>query len=184
MNETIKKIDIKKIISSFYWLLILLVLVDQLTKVIFLQLEASAGPNFHVTIIDNFFYFTYHRNTGAAWSILQDFPWLLALISALAAAAMLTYRIHQRKKMNAIYKAAWAVVIAGTLGNFIDRAFYRLLTGEAGVVDFIHFQFGNYHFPIFNVADMCLVIGLIGLMILSFFEDRAKPKKVETLKDE
>ncbi|HKL84541.1 MAG TPA: signal peptidase II [Bacilli bacterium] len=179
-NNLLKRINWRAIIFSFYWLLVILLVIDQATKALFLHLEATQGPRYQLTIIENFFYFTYHRNTGAAWSILADYPWLLALISLLAASAMLTYRIMKRKVMTHIYKAAWAVVIAGTLGNFIDRAFYTLLTGRAGVVDFLHFQFGDYHFPIFNVADMCLVVGLIGLSILTFIDDGKEKKKAET----
>lgn len=186
-NKLLAKINWRAVLLSFYWLLVIMLVLDQATKAIFLNLEATSGPNFAVTIIDNFFYFTYHRNTGAAWSILRDYPWLLTIISFLAATAMFTYRIIKRKQLTNLNKAAWAIVIAGTLGNFIDRAFYKLLTGRAGVVDFIHFKFGDYNFPIFNIADMCLVVGLIGLMIISFIDDKEKTptaKVVEGNNDE
>lgn len=184
MNNFLKKIDIKKAFFSFYWLLLLLVIIDQATKVIFLTLEARMGPGYHLVIIDNFFYFSYYRNTGAAWSILEDYPWVLALISLVASLAMISYRIIKAKSLNNYHKAAWALVIAGTFGNFIDRAFYKALTGIAGVVDFLHFQFGDYHFPIFNVADMCLVIGIIGMVVLTLFEDIRQKKNLETTKSE
>jgi len=188
-NNFIKRLPWKKVLMSFYWLIALLIIVDQASKATFLYLEATKGPHFQVAVINNFFYFTYHRNTGAAWSILRDSPWLLTLISIAAASIMLSYRIIKRKELPPLYKAAWAVVIAGTLGNFIDRAFYKLITGVPGVVDFLHFQFGSYHFPVFNVADMCLVVGLFSLIILSFIdENKAKNNdkiaKTEVTKDE
>lgn len=177
MINYFKKIDFKKVFLSFYWLLIALVLLDQGLKILFLNLEANYGPYYDVTVIPNFFYFSYHRNTGAAWSIFEDYPFILAIISFVAVSAMLAYRIIKRKKLTTLHKALWAVIIAGTAGNLIDRAFYQLLTGTPGVVDFIHFRFGTYDFPIFNIADMCLVLGMISLMVLTFIEDNKQAKE-------
>lgn len=183
MTNFLKKIDWKKCLFSFYWLLALLIVLDQGTKALFLHLEATQGPNFQVEVIKNFFYFSYYRNTGAAWSILEGYPWLLALVSFIAATLMMAYRIVRRNKLTPLYKALWAMVIAGTIGNLIDRAFYKALTGEAGVVDFLHFRFGNYDFPVFNVADMCLVIGLISMIVLLLIEDFTPKNKVAVIKD-
>lgn len=181
MNKFLKSIDWKKFFYSFYWLLVILLLLDQVTKVIFLKLAASNGGVYEKVIIDNFFYLSYYRNTGAAWSMLESYPWVLAVVSFVASSAMLTYRIMKRKTLTATHKALWAAVIAGTIGNLIDRALYKTLTGEAGVVDFLHFQFGNYHFPVFNVADMCLVIGLISMIVLLLIEDFKPNKKQESV---
>ncbi|HKM02765.1 MAG TPA: signal peptidase II [Bacilli bacterium] len=183
-NKIIFNLNWKKLLFSFYWLVVLLIIVDQASKALFLHLEATQGPGFELTIIDNFFYFSYTRNTGAAWSILRDYPIFLVLISLFAGGAMLAYRIIKRKELSSLYKAAWALAIAGTFGNFIDRAFYKLFTGRPGVVDFLHFRFGNYDFPIFNVADMCLVIGLFGLIIMGFIDDNKPKLKQEAVKVE
>ena len=82
-----------------------------------------------------------------------------------------------RKKLTLLKKALIAVILAGTWGNFIDRAFYKLILGSEGVVDFISFQFGNYNFPIFNVADICVTVGIISYAVLVFVEDYIKSKK-------
>lgn len=177
MINYLKRIDFKKVFFSFYWLLVALVLLDQGLKILFLNLEANYGPYYDVTVIPNFFYFSYYRNTGAAWSILEDYPFILAIVSFVAVGAMVTYRIIKRNKLTKLHKALWAVIIAGTFGNLIDRAFYQLLTGTPGVVDFIHFRFGTYDFPVFNIADMCLVLGMIALMVLTFIEDNKQSKQ-------
>lgn len=159
-------------LNSYVWLMVLLLIIDQVTKV------AALRGMWDITVIPNFFYLHYTRNTGAAWSMFSNNMMFLAFISGAASGFMIWYRIYKRKVLTPIYKAAWALVIAGTLGNFIDRAFYEGLTGTPGVVDFLSFQFGSYHYPIFNVADMCVVIGLIGLIILISLDDR-KAKKVK-----
>src|SRR5690606_3622600 len=100
MNKLFSRLEWKKILFSFYWLIVLLIVIDQVTKVIFLQLEAAYGPNYHKVVIDNFLFLSYHRNTGAAWSILEDYPIVLALISLFATIAMVTYRILKRNTLN------------------------------------------------------------------------------------
>lgn len=170
-----------KFYKSWLWLIIPLLLLDQLTKVWALK------AMWNITLIPNFLHLTYVRNTGAAWSILSGNMALLAFISAIVGGAIIGARYYYRTKLNPLKKALFAVIIAGTFGNFIDRAFYKLLTGTSGVVDFIHFQFGSYHFPIFNVADMCLTLGIIAFAIVIALEDikAAKtPKPVEETKVE
>ena len=66
-------------------------------------------------------------------------------------------------KNNFLYSISLILMISGTLGNFIDRVF----RGE--VIDFLHFIFFKYDFPIFNVADICLTIGVILLAISVLF---------------
>jgi len=157
---------IVKMLLSFYPLIPVLIGFDQLTKWL------AYLNNVNIWIIPNFFGFYYTRNTGAAWSLFENNLLALAFVSLIAGMAMLIYRIIMRKKFTTIARAVWAVIIAGTWGNFIDRAFY-----EDGVIDFIAFKFGSYQFPIFNFADMCLVLGAIGLMILMMLEKDLLPKE-------
>lgn len=181
MNKEKLQLILKQVFHSFYWLLVLLIIVDQISKVIVLS-NMTLGQQ--VTIIPNFFHFTYVRNTGAAWSMFDNQMFLLSIVSLVAGVLMLTYRIIKRNKLTFIYKLLWAVIIAGTFGNFIDRAFYKLLTGTDGVVDMFHFQFGNSHFPVFNIADMLLVVGLLSLIVITFINDskESKIKKEEERK--
>lgn len=150
---------VAKILLSFYPLIPVLIGLDQLTKWL------AYLNNVNIWIIPNFFGFYYTRNTGAAWSLFENNLLALAFVSLIAGITMLVYRIIVRKKLTVAARAVWAVIIAGTWGNFIDRAFY-----EEGVIDFIAFKFGDYQFPIFNFADMCLTLGAIALMILMLIE--------------
>lgn len=170
---SIKKI-LKDVLYSFYWLIFVLVFLDQLTKGIALK---HLADNRIVHIIGDFLTLKLERNTGAAFSILQGNMVFLAILSAVAGAAMIAYRIYARKRLDLAQKIIFAIIIAGTFGNFIDRAFYSLITGEEGVVDFISFTFGTWSFPTFNVADMCLTLGVIAYVVLIYIEDKIARNK-------
>jgi signal peptidase II len=158
-----------KIVKSFVWLFVLIMLADYFTKI------WAANNDVYITIIDNFFYFDYTRNTGAAWSILSGQMTLLAIISSIAGVALIVYFIINYRKLNLWLRAIIMLLAGGTWGNFIDRAFY-----EEGVIDFISFKFGNYYFPTFNIADMSLVIGVFALFIVMFISEiKTKQKQNE-----
>ncbi|MBN2604563.1 MAG: signal peptidase II [Bacilli bacterium] len=130
---------------------LLLVAFDQLSKYIIVQ-NLNLGEN--IQIIKNFFYITSRRNNGAAWSILSGNMTIFYFITALA--FILFYYLcrdvdFKNKKM---YSIAFILLVAGTIGNFIDRLLFQ------EVVDFLDFYIFNYDFPVFNIADMCLVIGV------------------------
>lgn len=162
---------LKTFFFSFIWVTILLLVVDQVTKI------AAFNGNWNITLIKNFLYLRTVRNTGAAWSILTGKMGLLAAISAVVGILLIVYRVINRKKLNSLKKGLIAVILAGTWGNFIDRAFYKLLLGSEGVVDFISFEFWGYEFPVFNVADICVTVGIISYAVLVFVEDYLKSKK-------
>lgn len=104
---------------------------------------------------------TYVRNTGAAWSILEGKMIFFYIISILACGVIL-YFLFKAKQQNWWFYIGLGLLLGGTLGNFIDRM--RL----GYVVDMMHLNFIN--FPIFNIADMALSVGLLGLIIDSFLE--------------
>ena len=142
-------------------LLVILVstlLIDQITKVI---AEASLGLYDSVTIIPNFFSFTFVKNTGAAWSMLEGKMIFFYIITIVALIAMILY-FRTLKSHQFLSKVGIVFMVSGTLGNFIDRLFLHY------VRDFIDFYILGYDFPIFNVADMCLCIG-IGIIIIDEF---------------
>lgn len=161
-----------KFFRSFGWLAILIVIVDQLTKWL------AYANLVDITIIPGFFKLDYARNTGAAWSLLEDYPWMLAIISFIAGIAMIAYFLYKQKDMNQWFKAAFMLMIGGTWGNFIDRAFY-----PEGVIDFLAFNIFGYPFPTFNVADMSLVVGTFALVIIMLLEDYRSSKKKHGNKD-
>lgn len=161
--KIINKDQLKAGLLSFYPLIPLLILIDQVTKAL-----AKALGNREISLINwKYFGFSliFRENQGAAWSMFSGHMEILAVISLIAAIAMLAYRIYARNKLSNLSKATWAVLIAGTVGNLIDRTFFK-----NGVIDFLSFRFGeSYYFPTFNFADMCLVIGTMALLILITF---------------
>lgn len=157
---------IKKFFYSFIWLSPLVLITDFFTKLWVYKTFAN------VTVIPNFFYIRYTRNLGAAWGIFSEHTWLLAIISFLAGGGMIGYFIHQYQKLNAGNRASLMLMIGGTLGNFIDRAFYK-----EGVIDFLEFHFGSYIYPSFNIADSALVVGVILLFVLGYIIERPKPQQ-------
>ncbi|QFV01764.1 signal peptidase II [Limosilactobacillus pontis] len=135
-----------------------LVAVDQLVKH-WVTTTIALGAS-HV-VIPGVLALTDLHNDGAAWSILQGQQWFFTIISVVAIAVvgylMVRWR-HQPALMVGL-----ALILAGTLGNFIDR----LANGY--VVDMFEVLFVN--FPVFNVADSCLTIGVLALIIAILRED-------------
>ena len=161
-------------------LIFALVLLDQITKHLVAN-SLTLGQD--ISVIDGFFDITYERNTGSAFSFLADENWgiyILAAISVIASVLLLFFQIKYRKKLPFLLRLDLAVLTAGTIGNMIDRTVYR------SVVDFLKFTFGTYVFPIFNVADICVVVATIGLMLLVlkkqeyFFGEKNSSSKKET----
>ncbi|CAN5311442.1 signal peptidase II [soil metagenome] len=123
-------------------------------------------------VIPNFMNFAYAQNTGAAFSIFDSHGdtgrWGLSIVAFIAATLVL-YFFWRTPRSDDRMLGALALLLAGIVGNVIDRA--RL----GYVVDFIDVQFGSWHYPTFNVADMAIVIGA-GLLIIDMFFSK---KKVE-----
>ncbi len=134
-------------------------LLDFITKIL------AASNAIQVTVIDQFFYLSYSRNTGAAWSILEGYQWILALVSFGVGSLFFYYYLHQYAQHGLYQHLGMSLFLSGTWGNFIDRAFY-----PEGVIDFLSFHFGDYIFPTFNIADSALTIGVIILITTSVLE--------------
>jgi signal peptidase II len=117
------------------------------------------------------FYFTYVQNTGAAFGIFQDGTLPLGILSAVVSVAIIIYLVSRGKTMPTIQRYALASILAGAIGNMIDR--FRL----GYVIDFIHFNVPGFSFPVFNVADSCVVIGAMLLIGSSLFTPN-QPKSV------
>lgn len=117
-----------------------------------------------IVLIPGFFHITYTENTGMAWSLLSGQTGLLALISAVAIGVMLRYLLVN--KPDKLTSFALALMIGGAAGNLYDRLFLGY------VRDFLNFYIFGYDFPVFNIADAALCIGVFLLVIASFTEDR------------
>ncbi len=142
-----------------YLIVIALVIIDQISKIIVVNnMELFQQVIFIKPLLN--FRFTY--NEGAAWSILSDHRWILAIVSVVASGALLYLMKDFNLKKDKIYSISMALITGGAIGNGIDRIFR-----EKGVVDF--FEFGFMDFPIFNVADTFLTIGVFMLAIYVLF---------------
>ncbi|MGC6769948.1 signal peptidase II [Enterococcus sp. LJL128] len=117
--------------------------------------------------INGFLSFTYVRNTGAAWSILEGKMIFFYIITVIVV-AVLVYMLIKNLKSSRWFTIGLSLVLAGALGNFIDR----LRLGY--VVDMIQTDFMS--FPIFNIADMSLVIGVACIFIYLILDERAAKK--------
>lgn len=145
--------------SYIKWIMVLLIslIADRLTKIYISQSLELGQSN---TVINNFFYISHIKNRGAAWGIMQNGRFLFLTLTIIALAFMVYYFV---KVNNNFFKLSMSLLIGGALGNFIDRAIW----GE--VTDFLEFHFGSYIFPIFNIADICVVSGTIALAIYILF---------------
>ena len=152
-------------------------MVDQMTKAWATRTLRFGGDK---TVIENFLNFSYAQNTGVAFSMFDNGGdggrWGLSAIAGVAAVLVLFYfwripRAHDR------LLGALALLLAGIAGNLTDRL--RL----GFVIDFIDVQFGSWHYPTFNVADMAICMGA-GLLIIDMFFNRKKTADAEQPKTE
>ena len=151
-----------------YWIMIaVLVAADQITKS---MISSDPVRYADMEVIPGFFHITYVKNTGAAWSILSGQRVFLTLLSAVAVVGMCWYLHTHHRKNVALTNYALVLMIAGALGNLIDR----LMLGY--VRDFLNFYIFGYDFPVFNVADICLSIGVVLLILGSYLEMKAEEK--------
>lgn len=120
-------------------------------------ISQNFGPTDVLEIIPNFFDIRYVKNPGAAWGMLSDKQPLFLIITPIVCVLLIYYFFKSNDKMNSI---GIALIFFGALGNFYDR----LVLGF--VRDMFSFNIFGYDFPVFNIADCCVVIG-VGLLILA-----------------
>ncbi|MCE5545951.1 signal peptidase II [Staphylococcus pseudintermedius] len=152
-------------LSLFITLIILIG--DQLTKFI-IRTQMTLGESF--AVVPKFLYITSHRNNGAAWGILSGEMTFFYIITIIVLIALIVFYIKEAKN-NMLMQIAISLLFSGALGNFIDR----VSSGE--VVDFIDTVIFGYDFPIFNIADASLTIGVV-LLIIVLLKDQNQKGKV------
>ena len=128
---------------------IAMVAIDQITKLLTL---VYIKPVSSVEIIKNILSFTYVENRGAAFGILQNARWVFIIFTLAIIAALIVYTV-KAKPSSRLYHISTSLIIAGGIGNLIDRIF------RGYVVDMIEATFIDY--PVFNFADCCVVVGAI-----------------------
>lgn len=156
---------------GFVFVLVILawIVLDRVSKIQFLGMQPGptiAGP--YLGIVD----IRLVHNTGAAWGIFADSTFALGIFSAIVCVVLTIYYIATIRQANALTALGFGMVVAGGIGNAIDRFAYGYVT------DFIEFSFMD--FPVFNVADIGVTVGfvfiIIGLLVMwrrSAARDRA-----------
>ncbi|MED3552261.1 signal peptidase II [Cytobacillus praedii] len=152
----------------FYYIIALFVIaLDQLTKYLIVK-KMELGES--IEVIEDFLYITSHRNRGAAWGILEGQMWFFYIITVVVIIGIVYY-IQKAAKGKMLFGVSLGFMLGGAIGNFIDRVFRN------EVVDFVNTYIFGYDFPVFNVADSALVIGVAMLMIQMLLEERALKKE-------
>lgn len=146
----------------YFILAIILAIADQFVKY---WVVANLELGQQTALLPNILSLYHIRNTGAAWSIFEGKMWFFTIISVVAI-AVLSYLLVKYYRNGRIFSLGIALILGGTLGNFIDRI--RL----GYVVDMFKTDF--IQFPIFNLADVELTIGVIFIFIYILFEERLK----------
>jgi len=138
-------------------LAVLLVVIDQLTKYL-VRANISLGEN--ITFIPGILDLTYIQNTGAAFSILEKHTWLLTLFSAIIV-LVIAFMVTRGFFKGWVGLTAATLIMSGGVGNLIDRVAFKFVT------DMLETTFMD--FPVFNVADCCITVGVVLLFIYTLF---------------
>lgn len=160
-----KKLNTGVSFVIYYIVALFVIALDQITKFLVVK-NMELGER--IPIIENIFSITSHRNQGAAWGILQGQMWLFYLITLIVVCGIIYY-IQKHAKGKLLLGISLAFMLGGAIGNFIDRLFRK------EVVDFLYAEIIN--FPIFNIADASLTIGVILLFISMLMEERKSKEK-------
>jgi len=140
-----------------------LIFVDYILK--YFAYQTLAGGKI-IVLIPNLLRLYYLKNTGAAFGIFQNCQWLLIIVS-LAVAIYIIHYVNEEFPTNNAQYTGLIFIFSGTVGNLLNR----ILSG--GVIDYLDL-FGRW--PIFNLADICINIGIV-LLIISMIIDKYRPQK-------
>ncbi|MBQ3643322.1 MAG: signal peptidase II [Candidatus Riflebacteria bacterium] len=131
---------------------------DRITKLMIV----NNSHKLPISVIDNFFTITFVKNPGVAFGWFPDWK-LPPILMALAMIIIITYYSLKLPEEERITRWALALLVGGAVGNLYDRVTYGF------VVDFFLFHFGSFDFPVFNIADIIIDLGVFMLFIDIFF---------------
>ena len=160
----------KKSVILYLLIIALGIYLDQITKRLAVEL---LKPIHDFPLIEGVFHLTYSENRGAAFGILSNDRWVFMTFSTVMILALCVYLFYPKKQTGRLFSLAIAIIVAGGIGNMIDRV------SLGYVVDFFYFKLIN--FAIFNVADVfvCVGAGLLVLAVLLETVDEIRKKKEE-----
>lgn len=163
-KKCFSKENLTKFLFSFVWLALIIFVIDLVSK---WAVQNSLHEGQKVALINNFLNVTLSYNTGASFSLLRDMRVFWIVISVVLSAVLIFIFVRYYKKFTNLQRASLALMIGGAFGNMVDRIFYwPSIVGFSGVIDWIDFQFGSWHFATFNIADAALVIGVLLIVII------------------
>ena len=150
-----------------YLVACIFIIIDYVSKILvstFIPLNKS------VSLLGNFLKITYVKNTGTAFSMFSNYTYFIAFISAIVI-LLLLYYVYKKDKISSLEGLCYGLIIGGATGNLIDR----IIRGY--VIDYLDFNIIGYNFPIFNLADIAIVISAFLLIInMSRGDKNAKNK--------
>jgi len=194
---------------KIFYLTLFIVITDQITKLLVKGINIPAlGINIKgmqlydsFNVIGDFFRITYIENPGMAFGIdFGESSKLFLTFFSLVASIAITYYLIKHKDEKLTLRIPLAMILGGAVGNLIDRMFYGVIYGEAPlfygkVVDFLDFDFFNIslfgytydRWPIFNIADLAVSIGVILLIFLhreNREEEKSSEQEIETQRED
>lgn len=152
---------------TYYAIAAFVFLLDYITKKL---IEINLELYEQIEIIGNFFLLTSIRNRGAAFGILQEQRWFFLLVTVIVVAGIAWYFQRSYKSGSKLLMIGLSMILGGAVGNFLDRALYE------EVVDFLQFNFGSYTFPIFNLADTGICVGVAFVILDSLLTMKQENK--------
>jgi len=157
--------------ATHFVLAAVVVLLDRWTK---RAVAAHIALYAHIQIIPGIFRLTHTENTGAAFSLFADSPshWKTGLLITFSVMAMVIVSVllwGQRRALS-LTGVALSLILGGAIGNLWDRV------ASGRVVDFLLFYFRQYQWPVFNLADSCIVVGASLLVLEILFHKAVDPQ--------
>lgn len=152
--------------EKIYGICSIILLIDQVIKM-FITIKMKLYQV--ITIIPGFFRIHYVRNTGAAFSILEGSRYLLIGFAIVVFLCLQRY-ISKTKMKRKLEIVSLGLLMGGLVGNLIDRLLYGY------VIDYLSCSFGTYQFPVFNIADIAIVVGIV-LFVFDIINQEVKTKK-------
>lgn len=143
---------------------IIVFIIDLISKIIVNTYLSSK-----ITIINHFFYLDKVYNTGVSFGMFKNSQIIIVILTCIILFFLIKY--IKSLKMNTRNTIACSLLFGGIIGNLFDRVFYGYVN------DFLSFQFGNYYFPVFNIADISICIGMFLIILAIFLKEDTKEKK-------
>lgn len=165
--EVISDTQANRVVQGHWWpygVMAGIVAIDQITKLIAEQAFAPYGSGKEILLIDGWLRLRWYKNSGASFGLLNDQPWLFALLAILiTTAAIICYEREKHRLIGFWYRVALGLFLGGTVGNLADR-----LLKEGAVTDFLNIPNIGL-FKNFNLADVSLNLAVITFIIYSLY---------------